>query len=190
MNLRDITIQEINDAILETEYAVSEYDKELKTKEQVDNGKFRSGRLKALGDQMQALRKLRGMKINRLVAMSMPRGSGVITRWNVCTPPQIVCLCGSTKFKNQFERVNEEMTLDGMIVLSVGKFDQVKGTARDVTKESLDELHKRKIDLCDHVYVINVDGYISESTKSEIEYAMTLEKPVLYLVEPPCVSKC
>ena len=52
------------------------------------------------------------------------------------------------------------------------------------TKEMLDDMHKRKIDMADSIYVINVDGYIGESTKSEIAYAIKHGKEVRYLVEP------
>lgn len=42
-------------------------------------------------------------------------------------------------------------------------------------------MHKRKIDMADEIFVINVDGYIGESTKSEIEYAIKTGKGVAYL---------
>lgn len=99
--------------------------------------------------------------------------------------PKIVCLCGSTRFFKTFEEQNLRLTLEGKIVLSIGcntKSDEgLNLTAAD--KEKLDELHKRKIDLCDSVLVLNVDGYIGESTQSEIEYADKLGKPIEYLIE-------
>ena len=49
------------------------------------------------------------------------------------------------------------------------------------TKAMLDDMHKRKIDMADEIFVINVNGYIGESTKSEIEYATTTGKVVNYL---------
>ena len=49
------------------------------------------------------------------------------------------------------------------------------------TKEMLDDMHKRKIDMADSIYVINVGGYIGESTRSEIEYAKANNKPVRYM---------
>jgi hypothetical protein len=48
----------------------------------------------------------------------------------------------------------------------------------------LDDMHKRKIDMADAIYVINVGGYIGSSTRSEIEYAKATGKEVLYLEEP------
>lgn len=96
--------------------------------------------------------------------------------------PKIVCLCGSTRFFKTFDEMNYKLTLAGEIVLSIGSNtksdDGLKLTADD--KKMLDELHKRKIDLCDYVYVLNVGGYIGESTRSEIEYALTRGKPVKY----------
>ena len=52
------------------------------------------------------------------------------------------------------------------------------------TKEMLDDMHKRKIDMADAIFVINVGGYVGSSTKSEIEYAIAHDKEVRYLEEP------
>ena len=49
------------------------------------------------------------------------------------------------------------------------------------TKAMLDDMHKRKIDMADEIYVINVEGYVGESTRSEITYALTHGKKVRYL---------
>lgn len=105
--------------------------------------------------------------------------------------PEIVCLCGSTRFYEQWQEQNFRYTLDGHIVLSVGFYphcaDKAHAAHVGVTTEqkiALDELHKRKIDLADRVFVINVGGYIGESTKSEIEYAIAHGKPVTYLEQP------
>ena len=104
----------------------------------------------------------------------------------------VITLCGSTKFKNQFIETQKKLTLEGNIVLSVGLFghsgdDEVwdgmdEGTLSR-TKEMLDDMHKRKIDMADSIYVINPEGYIGESTKSEIEYAIDHGKRVFYLVQ-------
>lgn len=104
--------------------------------------------------------------------------------------PKIVCLCGSTRFFPMFQEANFNETMAGNIVLSVGFYPhspEAHGEGVGITvnqKESLDELHKRKIDLCDEVFVLNVDGYIGESTKSEIQYAKKTNKPVRYLEKP------
>lgn len=98
------------------------------------------------------------------------------------TKPRIVCLCGSTRFAWAFEKANAEETLAGRIVLSVGCMTHAANLS--ITPEqkiALDDLHKRKIDLADEVLVLNVGGYIGDSTKSEIEYALNNNKPVRYL---------
>ncbi len=98
----------------------------------------------------------------------------------------VITLCGSTRFKDQFLEAQKRLTLVGNIVISVGLFghsgDEEVWTER--TKEMLDDMHKRKIDMADAIYVINVGGYIGESTRSEIEYARRLGKQVHYLEEP------
>ena len=95
----------------------------------------------------------------------------------------IITLCGSTKFKDDFIRVQKELTLKGYIVISVGLFghsgdDEVW---KENTKEMLDDMHKHKIDMADSIYVINKDGYIGDSTKSEIEYAKKHNKEIKYM---------
>lgn len=101
------------------------------------------------------------------------------------TMPKIVCLCGSTKFMHAFQQANLTETVGyGNIVLSVGcntKSDAGLQLGAD-TKKRLDDLHKRKIDLADEILVLNVGGYIGESTQSEIEYAEALGKPIRYLI--------
>lgn len=100
----------------------------------------------------------------------------------------VITLCGSTRFKEQFLEAQKRLTLEGNIVISVGLFghsgdDEVW---TEGTKEMLDDMHKRKIDMADAIYVINVGGYIGESTRSEIEYAKRNSKEVRYLEE--CTS--
>lgn len=100
------------------------------------------------------------------------------------TKPQVVCLCGSTKFKDEFIKQNFELTLRGNIVLTVGWFNHADGMTYNLTdfeKEYLDELHKRKIDLADSVLILNVGGYVGDSTRSEVDYALSVGKPVQYL---------
>ena len=98
----------------------------------------------------------------------------------------VITLCGSTRFKDAFLETQKKLTLDGYIVISVGLFghsgdDEVWSPG---TKEMLDEMHKFKIDMADAIYVINVDGYIGSSTRSEIEYAKQKGKKILYLEDP------
>ena len=96
--------------------------------------------------------------------------------------PPIVTLCGSTQFKQEFEAVQRLETQNGRIVLSVGMYTHSDGWAvTDGMKVELDELHKRKIDLSDEIIVINVGGYVGESTRSEIEYAIANAVTVRWL---------
>ena len=95
---------------------------------------------------------------------------------------KIITLCGSIKFKNEFMKVQEKLTLDGNIVLTPNFFNNIKKEdIGEKTKKMLDEMHKQKIDMSDKIYVINVGGYIGESTKNEIEYAKARGKKVLYM---------
>lgn len=96
---------------------------------------------------------------------------------------EVVTLCGSTRFKNEFFEVQKRLTLEGKIVLSVGFFGHSDDQEvwNPGTKEMLDDMHKRKIDIADSIFVINKDGYIGSSTKSEIEYAIQTGKAVHYL---------
>lgn len=103
---------------------------------------------------------------------------------------KVITLCGSTKFKDEFLKAQKDLTLKGNIVISVGLFghsgdfevweNMDEGTLTK-TKEMLDDMHKRKIDMSDEIFVINVNGYIGDSTKSEIEYAIKTGKKVNYL---------
>lgn len=95
---------------------------------------------------------------------------------------RVVTLCGSTRFKDYFMNVQKTLTLDGYIVISVGLFgDSEDDEWTEGTKKMLDDMHKRKIDMADEIFVINVDGYIGDSTSSEIEYAIKTGKGVTYL---------
>ena len=133
----------------------------------------------------------------------------VIQRWNsegVCREwvigfdygrldgdPMTVVLCGSTRFYDAFQQANYDLTMAGHIVLSVGFYPHAKaqhghgeGVGHDsAEKVRLDELHLRKIDRADWVYVLDCDvegrPYTGASTAREIEYAERLGKPVEYL---------
>ena len=100
---------------------------------------------------------------------------------------KIVTLCGSTRFKDDFFRVQKELTLEGNSVMSVGLFghsgDDEVWTAG--TKEMLDNMHFCKIDMADEIFVINPGGCVGESTAREIGYALRCGKAVksLYPIE-------
>ena len=90
----------------------------------------------------------------------------------------IVTLCGSTKFKDEFIRIQKYLTLHGNIVLTVGLFGHSgdPDAFEPGVKAMLDEMHKEKINMSDGIFVINVGGYIGASTKSEIDYAKSKGK--------------
>ena len=105
--------------------------------------------------------------------------------------PKIVCLCGSTRFYQAFQRANYEETMAGRIVLSVGFYwhasKEAHGEAWGCTPEqkiALDVLHKQKIDMADEILVLNVGGYVGDSTRSEMEHAIARGKPVRWLETP------
>lgn len=103
--------------------------------------------------------------------------------------PRIVVLCGSTRFYDAFQKANYELTMRGEIVLSVGFYPHAteqgghgEGVGHDsAEKTALDELHKRKIDLADYAFILNVGGYVGESTMSEIRYALSHGKGLVWL---------
>lgn len=110
--------------------------------------------------------------------------------------PTIVCLCGSTRFKELFEQMNLQETLAGKIVLSIGcasksdaeLFGALSEREWNDTKEKLDRLHFEKIKLADEVFILSRDAYVGESTAREIRYALMLGKRVRWL-EPEAEMK-
>lgn len=106
--------------------------------------------------------------------------------------PIIVCLCGSTRFWREFQRAGLRETLAGKIVLSIGAasgtddehFGNLPAEEYSRVKAMLDELHLRKIDLADEVLILNLNGYIGESTARELQYAQSLGKTIRFLEAP------
>jgi hypothetical protein len=96
---------------------------------------------------------------------------------------KVITLCGSTRFKDAFMEAQKRLTLEGNIVISVGLFGHSgdDDVWKPGVKEMLDDMHLRKIDMADEIFVINVGGYIGESTKREIAYAEQKGKKVNYL---------
>lgn len=96
---------------------------------------------------------------------------------------KVITLCGSTRFKEEFLAEQKRLTLEGNIVISVGLFGHSGDNEvwTENTKVMLDDMHKRKIDMADEIFVINKNGYIGASTKSEIEYALKTGKKVNYM---------
>jgi len=103
-----------------------------------------------------------------------------------------ITLCGSTKFKQEFDALNKQLSLEGHVVYSVAFFAHADNiTLTKEQKEKLDEVHKAKISNSDAILVINVNGYIGESTKSEIDYAKENGKAIKYLSDfPDLVYMC
>jgi len=105
------------------------------------------------------------------------------------TKPKIVCLCGSTRFSEAFQKAQFEETLAGKIVLTIGNImkpdtELFNGYSENELKEikiRLDELHRRKIDLADEGLILNVGGYIGESTGGELAYARKHGKIIRFL---------
>lgn len=103
--------------------------------------------------------------------------------------PLIVCLCGSTRFKDEFEKANEAETLAGRVVLSVGFFAGMLTDAErrarltPELKLALDELHIQKIELADEILVVNVGGYVGASTRREVWYAAMRNKPIRWVFQ-------
>lgn len=103
---------------------------------------------------------------------------------------RVITLCGSTKFRDDFLEMTTKLTLEGNVVISVGVFGH-SGDAEKYaidykssdTKEMLDAIHKQKIDMADAICIINRNGYIGSSTKSEIEYARAHGKDILWMDE-------
>ena len=95
---------------------------------------------------------------------------------------KVITLCGSTMFKDDFLRQQKRLTLEGNIVLSVGFFEITEDDKLDDDKLKLiKDIHMKKIDMADEIFVINKGGYIGQSTKSEIDYALKNGKIVNYL---------
>lgn len=93
----------------------------------------------------------------------------------------IITLCGPIKFKEEFMKVQEKLTLEGNIVFTPNFFKSLKAEINIETRKMLDEMHRQKIDMSNEIYVINLGGYIGENTKSEIEYAKEKGKKISYL---------
>lgn len=106
--------------------------------------------------------------------------------------PVIVCLCGSTRFWREFVEASLQETLKGKIVLSVGAatktdeehFGHLGAEEMAKIKQELDQLHFRKIELADEVLILNVGGYVGESTGRELAYARELNKAIRFLEIP------
>ncbi|MBW4033406.1 MAG: hypothetical protein HIU88_12220 [Acidobacteria bacterium] len=91
--------------------------------------------------------------------------------------PEIVCICGSTRFIDEMRAANRELTFAGVIVVAPGEAEEV---VTDEQKTALDALHLRKINLADRVLVVNPGRYLGDSTRREIAYSHATGKPVSF----------
>jgi hypothetical protein len=111
----------------------------------------------------------------------------LLARKNERERPTIVCLCGSTRFVQAWQDANLRETLAGRIVLSIGcntkNDDDLARAGVEIDKEMLDLLHLFKVEMADEILVLNVGGYVGQSTQCEIEYARQLGKRIRWLVE-------
>lgn len=96
---------------------------------------------------------------------------------------KVITLCGSTRFKEHFQKVEENLTLKGIIVISLGFFANEDYKITYEQELLFDEMQKRKIEMADEVMVIDVDGYIGPSTRKEIEFAKSRGKKIKYYTE-------
>ena len=99
--------------------------------------------------------------------------------------PEIVCICGSTRFADEMAAANRDLTFAGVIVLAPGVFLRTEQREAGESlsaeqKTALDALHLRKIDLADRVLVVNPGGYVGESTRREIAYARATGTPISF----------
>lgn len=121
------------------------------------------------------------ISILNLKMMLRIRKHGNNLRANVYDKYKIITLCGSTRFKNEFEMVAKELTLRGHIILNLGCFEKTDGgNYNNNQKRMFEKMHKARIDLSTAVMVINKDNYIGESTQKEIDYAKATNKEVYY----------
>lgn len=103
---------------------------------------------------------------------------------SVCHCAPVVTLCGSSKFKSEFEAVSLDLSLMGIIVISLGLFghaDHPEIMVNDCIKSMLDRNHKQKIRMSNAIFVVDPGNYIGSSTRSEIDYAKEIGRRIWYL---------
>lgn len=97
---------------------------------------------------------------------------------------KIITVCGSYKFKKEMFEITEKMTLKGNCMITPIELTK---TNKDFYNEDevlmIDKMHKEKIKISDAILVVNVNGYIGSSTKSEIEFAKALNKEIIYYTD-------
>lgn len=97
----------------------------------------------------------------------------------------IICILGSSKFKDRILGHKQRLSLQGKIVLDAGFFHHVdKLPITDEDKRRLDELVLDKVEMADEVYVVDEKGYIGQTTRKAIEHALRLKKPITFEEHP------
>lgn len=96
---------------------------------------------------------------------------------------KIITLCGSLKFIDDFVALQIKLERFGHVVLSVTAGEESLPPT-EAEKRILDKVHFKKIALSDCIIVLNINGYIGQSTASEIQYAELTNKPVYYISDP------
>ena len=101
----------------------------------------------------------------------------------VTPKPKIVCLCGSVRFRQEFDMVACQYTALGWVVVGPHCWNhaELHSEPGEEKKRMLDELHFRKIEMSDLVYIINIGGYIGNSTNRELWHARSLKKHIIFL---------
>lgn len=97
---------------------------------------------------------------------------------------KIITVCGSLKFQSEMMEIAEKMELQGNCVLCpIYPTNPNKDAYTEEEADMLDKMHKEKVKMADAILVVNVDGYIGSSTQSEIEYAKSLNKEIIYYTD-------
>ena len=111
-----------------------------------------------------------------------------MTYVNESEKSKTLTLCGSARFERLFHEWNKQLTLSGHTVFALGAYPSLEGEKSwysAAEKERLDQVHKLKILRSDAVVLISEEGYVGDSTRSELEFAQLLGKHI-YTIEPDC----
>ncbi len=95
---------------------------------------------------------------------------------------KVITVCGSMKFIKEMIEIAETLEMQGNCML-MPLYNPFKTRKDDYTQEEaiiLDEMHKERIKLAHAILVLDVDHYIGESTKKEIQFAKKLNKEIIY----------
>lgn len=96
---------------------------------------------------------------------------------------KVVTICGSIRFAKEMITIASDLEKDyGWCVIQC-VYDLNPET---ITQEEMDKVvnaHWTKIDISDAIYVVNINGYIGNSTQNEINYAISKGKEVIYHIK-------